>query len=198
MANVLTINGSPSTNSRTSALLSDLARRLEADGHRVQRLNVRDLPAEDLLHARANAGGIASAVAEVGRAQGIVIGTPIYKAAYTGILKAFLDLLPQFAFAQKTVLPIATGGTLAHVLALDYGLRPVLSSLGARHVVGSHFVLDKALDVDADGKVELEPQLREKYLAALAAFTDSLQRHTSDGLAPDAEAHHGAALAGPA
>jgi FMN reductase len=177
MANVLIINGSPSQNSRTGALLTDIARRLEGDGHRLQRLNVRELPAEDLLHARAAAAGIASAVAEVERAEGIVIGTPIYKAAYTGILKAFLDLLPQFAFEQKTVLPVATGGTLAHVLALDYGLRPVLSSLGARHIVGSHFVLDKGLNVDANGNVELEAPLQERYVAALAAFTDSLRRH---------------------
>lgn len=178
MANVLIINGSPSLNSRTGALLTNIGQRLEADGHRIQRLNVRELPAEDLMHARATAAGIASAVAEVERAEGIVIGTPIYKAAYSGILKTFLDLLPQFAFDQKTVLPVATGGTLAHVLALDYGLRPVLSSLGARHIVGSHFVLDKALTVDADGTAELEAELREKYLAALAAFTDSLRRHS--------------------
>jgi FMN reductase len=187
MANVLTINGSPSSSSRTSALLADLARRLEAEGHRVQRLNVRELPAEDLLHGRANAGGIASAVAEVVRADGIVIGTPIYKASYTGILKAFLDLLPQFAFDQKTVLPVATGGTLAHVLALDYGLRPVLSALGARHVVGSHFVLDKALELDANGQVALEAPLRDKYLVALAAFTDSLQRHSPSEPRPQLE-----------
>lgn len=181
MANVLIINGSPSQNSRTGALLANISRRLEGDGHQVQRLNVRELPAEDLLLARASASGIASAVAEVERADGIVIGTPIYKAAYTGILKTFLDLLPQFAFERKTVLPVATGGTLAHVLALDYGLRPVLSSLGARHIVGSHFVLDKALNVDADGQVELEPQLLDRYVAALAAFTDSLRRHASEG-----------------
>ena len=32
------------------------------------------------------------------------------------------------------------GGSVAHVLALDYGLRPVLQSMGARHIVQSHFI----------------------------------------------------------
>src|SRR5918912_82296 len=47
------------------------------------------------------------------------------KAAYTGLLKAFLDLLPQYALGGKTVLPLVTGGTPAHVLTVDYALRPV-------------------------------------------------------------------------
>jgi FMN reductase len=47
-------------------------------------------------------------------------------------LKVFLDLLPQFALAGKAILPIATGGSVAHLPALDYGLGPVLQSMGAQ------------------------------------------------------------------
>lgn len=177
MADILIINGSPSLNSKTRALLNNVAGVLEAQGHAVRRLNVRDLTAEDLVLARTEAPGIAAAVAEVERAQGVVIGTPIYKAAYSGLLKTFLDLLPQFALDKKTVLPLATGGTLAHVLALDYGLRPVLASLNARHIVGSYFVLDRGMLVDENGVAALDPEVEAKYLVAVRAFTDSLERH---------------------
>lgn len=177
MARVLTINGSPSSTSRTAALLRDVVRRLTRDGHEVATLNVRELPARELLLAQVDAPEIAAAAARVAGAEGIVIGTPIYKAAYSGLLKVFLDLLPQFAFERKTVLPLATGGSVAHVLALDYGLRPVLSSLGARHIVGSYFVLDKTLRVTAEDLVELEPEIEGKYAEALHAFNDSLARH---------------------
>lgn len=51
----------------------------------------------------------------------MIIATPIYKAAYTGVLKVFLDLLPTNALAGKIILPIGTGATPAHLLALDYG-----------------------------------------------------------------------------
>lgn len=181
MANILTINGSPSLASKTQALLSRVAGRLEAEGHRVTRLNVRELSAEDLLFARSNAPSLAGALAAVEQAEGIVIGTPIYKAAYSGLLKTFLDLLPQFALEKKTVLPLATGGSLAHVLALDYGLRPVLASLGARHVVGSYFVLDRGLQIDAEsGVAKLDPETDAKILLAIEAFSDSLRRHAAD------------------
>ena len=61
----------------------------------------------------------------------MVVSTPVYKAAYSGVLKVFLDLLPQFGLAGKVVLPLVTGGTASHVLAIDYALRPVLLALGA-------------------------------------------------------------------
>ncbi|WP_204272820.1 NAD(P)H-dependent oxidoreductase, partial [Escherichia coli] len=75
---------------------------------------------------------IAAAVLAVEQADLVVVSTPIYKAAYSGLLKVFLDLLPPDALRGKLVLPLATGGSPAHVLALDYALKPVLSALGAR------------------------------------------------------------------
>jgi FMN reductase len=95
-------------------------------------LAVRDLPAEALLRGNTSEPQIADALAAVEQASGIVFATPIFKAAYSGLLKCMLDILPQFALAGKAILPIATGGSVAHVLALDYGLRPVLQSMGAR------------------------------------------------------------------
>ena len=67
-----------------------------------------------------------ASLAQVANAQLIVVATPVYKAAYSGLLKVFLDLLPQTALAGKTVLPLATGGSPHHMLALDCALRPVL------------------------------------------------------------------------
>ncbi|GAA3360564.1 MULTISPECIES: NADPH-dependent FMN reductase [Saccharopolyspora] len=150
MSTVLVISGSPSKTSKTERVAEHLARRLTASGRRAEHLRLRTLPAEALLSADTAHPEIAEAVAKVGRVDGIVLATPTYKAAYSGLLKVFLDLLPQFGFTGKAVLPLATGGSLAHVLALDYGLRPVVSSLGARHVVQSFFLIDKHLTVTGD------------------------------------------------
>lgn len=81
-------------------------------------------------------------MALVDETDALVVATPIYQAAYSGLLKTFLDLLPQHAFAGKPVLPLATGGSPAHVLALDYALRPVLTALGAQ-VSQGRFILDR-------------------------------------------------------
>ncbi|MEU5863649.1 MULTISPECIES: NADPH-dependent FMN reductase [unclassified Nonomuraea] len=140
---VLLISGSPSAASRTVRLLDHLAGRLDRPA---TVLRLRDLPAEALLRGDTAHPELAHATAQVAAADTIVVATPIYKASYTGLLKAFLDVLPQGAFAGKTVVPIATGGTPGHLLAVDYALRPVLSVLGARHVTRGLFVLDSQIE----------------------------------------------------
>lgn len=135
---------------------------------------MRDLPAADLLAARTGQPELRGALAAVARADGIVIATPVYKASYTGLLKSFLDLLPQSGLAGKTVLPLVTGGSLAHVLSIDYALRPVLSALGARHVVAGRFVLDSAIGRGPSGAV-LEPSALSEVAQAVAEFSEALR-----------------------
>ncbi|EGX57028.1 NAD(P)H-dependent FMN reductase [Streptomyces zinciresistens K42] len=168
MATVLSVSGSPSATSRTARLLRHLDARLTGQGHEVVPFDVRDLPADALLHADSAHPAIVRATALVERADGIVIGTPVYKAAYSGLLKSLLDLLPQYALAGKTVLPLATGGTTAHVLAIDYALRPVLHSMGPAHITPGWFTLDREIGVGEDGTLTLAPGAAE----ALAQVTD--------------------------
>ncbi|RLL65675.1 NADPH-dependent FMN reductase [Streptomyces sp. Z26] len=168
MARVLSVSGSPSATSRTARLLRHLDARLALHGHQVVPLDVRGLPAEALLGADLRHPAIARVVAEFERADGVVVGTPVYKAAYSGLLKSLLDLLPQYALTGRTVLPLATGGTSAHVLAIDYALRPVLSAMGAAHIVPGWFTLDSDLAVGADGALTVAPGAAE----ALAQVTD--------------------------
>ncbi|MEU9996634.1 NADPH-dependent FMN reductase [Streptomyces sp. NPDC048370] len=178
MATVLSVSGSPSATSRTARLLRHLDARLTAQGHEVVPLDVRTLPADALLGADFSHPAIGEATALFDRADGVVIGTPIYKAAYSGLLKSLLDLLPQYALAGKTVLPLATGGSTAHVLAIDYALRPVLSSMGAAHIVQGWFTLDKDLAVGGDGTLTVAPgpdraltQIVDQFSAALGGRT---------------------------
>jgi hypothetical protein len=58
----------------------------------------------------------------------------VYKASFSGALKTLLDLFPERALEGKVVLPFATGGTIAHMLAVDYALKPVLSALKAQEI----------------------------------------------------------------
>src|SRR3954468_15019238 len=162
MTSTLIITGSPSGTSRTARLAALVGARLAKLGRDSSLLEVRSLPAEDLLQARADAPAIAAALERVASASGVVIATPVYKAAYSGLLKTFLDVLPQFGLRGKVVLPLATGGSIAHVLAIDYALRPVLSSLDPLHVVNGLFLLDKQITVLDSGDVQLEPDVEQK------------------------------------
>lgn len=148
---VLLIAGSPSDRSRTAALLEATGQRLESRGVQVKRLRVRDLNPQALLLADFGHPSVLAAQDLVAQASVLVIATPVYKAAYSGILKVFLDLLPQTALKGKTVLPLATGGSPHHMLALDYALRPVLQSLSAKNIQPGIYATDSQVIVTPEG-----------------------------------------------
>jgi FMN reductase len=149
---ILLIAGSPSEFSRSAALLDSVSLRLARRSEQtVERLNIRELPAEALLLAQWEHPAIVKVLAQVARARAIVVATPVYKAAYSGVLKVFLDLLPQTALKDKTVLPLATGGSPHHMLALDYALRPVLQSLSARHILPGVYATDAQIPRSTEG-----------------------------------------------
>ncbi|NUP42323.1 MAG: NADPH-dependent FMN reductase [Streptomyces sp.] len=176
MPTVLSVSGSPSASSRTNRLLRHLDQRLIAQGHEVIPLDVRTIPAQALLGADFRHPAVTEATELLARADGVVVGTPVYKAAYSGVLKALLDLLPQYALTGKTVLPLATGGSTAHVLAIDYALRPVLSSMGASHIVQGWFTLDKDITVHEDGSLTVAPAAAEALGQVVDQFSLALGR----------------------
>jgi FMN reductase len=152
---ILLIYGSPSRPSRSAALLEAIGQRLALRSSlAVDRLDIRELPGQALLQADWEHPAIVKALKQVAQARAIVIATPVYKAAYSGVLKIFLDLLPQTALKEKTVLPLATGGSPHHMLALDYALRPVLQSLSARHILPGVYATDAQLPRSPAGVYE--------------------------------------------
>ena len=168
---VLLIAGSPSESSRSAALLDAVSLRLaRRGGLKVERLNIRELPAQALLLAEWGHPEIVKALAQVQRARAIVVATPVYKAAYSGVLKVFLDLLPQTALKEKTVLPLATGGSPHHMLALDYALRPVLQSLSARHILPGVYATDAQIARSADGRYTLDADIATRLDEAVATL----------------------------
>lgn len=174
MARILSISASPQDGSSTLAVLGAVNRRLAGAGHQVDTLRLRDLPAAALLAADRSDSAVAAALEQVRTADALVVATPIYQASYAGLLKVFLDVVPQFGLRGKAVLPLATGGSTAHVLSVDYALRPVLSVLGARHVAPGWFVPSGHVRQWPDGGVLLDPvsagplaQVVTEFLAVL-------------------------------
>lgn len=109
MSSILLLSGSPSTPSRSEAILHHAAAILSDLGLTTQLVSVRDLPPEDLALAKFDSPQLREIQQKVAQAAGIVISAPVYKASYPGVLKALLDLLDQDAFTGKVILPIATG-----------------------------------------------------------------------------------------
>jgi FMN reductase len=179
---ILLLAGSPSAPSRSTRLLQHAGEKLALLGHRHSKIDVRNLPATALLHADFKDAGIQAALSQIEQASAVVIATPVYKAAYSGILKAFLDLLPQFGLTGKLVLPLATGGSQSHMLALDYALRPVLSSLNPRHVLPSIYATDAQVIWDEKSGLALDRMIEARVqegIDQLSYGLHALQQNSS-------------------
>lgn len=171
---IVAIAGSPSHPSRSYAVLEAAQDILQDHGISTEILLVRDLPAEALLHAKFGDPAIATATEQVTTADAVIVSTPVYKASYTGILKSFLDLLPQKALVGKPILPIASGGTLAHLLAIDYALNPVLSVLGSEHILQGVYLVDNQFQRLDQGGIEfLDAELEARFHQALQSLAQS-------------------------
>jgi len=168
---IVAISGSPSAGSRSARLLRHALERLSDEVPRHE-ITVRDLPPAALLRGDVDDPAIRRAIAQLASAPLVLVATPIYKAAYSGLLKAFLDLLPEDALRLKSVLPLGTGGSPAHLLALEYALKPVLGALGARHVLDPVYVADAQWTADEAGLVPSDD------------ITARLDRALSDGPVP--------------
>jgi FMN reductase len=165
---VLGLVGSPSGDSRSAALLNAALTLLPQAQGQTSTLLVRDLPALPLLLAQGESEAIQQAIQRLLNADVVLVSTPIYKAAYSGLLKVFLDLLPPDALRGKTVVPLATGGSSAHFLALDYALKPVLSALGARLILDGVFGTDDQFTRSPGGGYVLNDTLLKRLDRALA------------------------------
>jgi FMN reductase len=74
---------------------------------------------------------VKDAVTQVAASELVVVASPTYKGAYTGLLKLFLDRIGGGALVGVTAVPLMLGGDLRHALAPEVFLKPVLAELGA-------------------------------------------------------------------
>lgn len=124
-ARVAVVVGNPRPGSRTLAAATHVARELVGE--------------PDLVLDLANLGPallgpdevVDALVEQVGRSDLVVVASPTYKAAYTGLLKLFLDRFASGTGLRGLAVPLMLGAGPAHALAPELHLRPVLAELGA-------------------------------------------------------------------
>ncbi|MGE4404086.1 NADPH-dependent FMN reductase [Pseudomonas sp.] len=174
---VVSLAGSPSQRSRSGVLLEVAGDWLRERGIEVVSYGIRDFDASDLLHARFDSPLVRQLIEHVALADGLLIATPVYKASFSGALKALLDLLPERALAHKVVLPIASGGSVAHMLAVDYALKPVLAALKAQEMLHGVYAVDAQISyADAQHPASLAPELQARLVEALQQLQAALAR----------------------
>ncbi|HBD5014662.1 TPA: NADPH-dependent FMN reductase [Escherichia coli] len=169
---VITLAGSPRFPSRSSSLLEYAREKLNGLDVEVYHWNLQNFVPEDLLYARFDSPALKTFTEQLQQADGLIVATPVYKAAYSGALKTLLDLLPERALQGKVVLP----------LAVDYALKPVLSTLKAQEILHGVFADDSQV-IDYQHKPQFTPNLQTRLDTALETFWQAL--HRRDVQVPD-------------
>jgi len=115
--NLLGLSGSPSRNaaSRTLSAVKQTVEYAHAQDSviHMETINVRDLDVE-LCDGRDPAlyeGDTKTLIEKIVTADALILGTPVYRGSYTGILKNVFDVIPNDALVGKPVGIVVTGST---------------------------------------------------------------------------------------
>lgn len=163
MTTVTIIAGGHKLDSRLTGILQFAVDYLGKKNVAVHIIQVHQLPSEALITADFMNKDIIEARQKVDQSNGVIVLSPVFQASYSGIIKTFLDLLPQKSLRNKAILPLMLGGTIAHLLVMDYALKPVLANLGATNLLTGAYVTDNqiakkdnqnyVLDIDSETRI---------------------------------------------
>lgn len=126
---VVGVSGSPSDPSRTSTLVAATVARLgqEIEGSRTETIEIGPLladlgaaPSREAMSDRTR-----RALKTVEAADVLVVGSPAFRAAYSGAFKLFFDWIGQYDLVDTPVLLTATGGSDRHALLVEHQMRPL-------------------------------------------------------------------------
>ena len=108
----------------------------------------------------------------------VVVASPVYKASFTGLLKAFLDQFDRDELGAIATVPLMVGASPAHSLAVETHLRPVLVEIGASCPTRGVYLLEGAvaeLDLTAGSPSGVTPCARSfKHRAPRPEVADVL------------------------
>ncbi|MFA4841876.1 MAG: FMN reductase [Agrococcus sp.] len=115
-----------STTALVAALAAAVAARVDAD---VRVLELADLGPllGGALRRDALAPEVEEALVAIEDADLLVVGSPVYRASFTGLFKHLFDFVGQHSLVDTPVLLAATGGSHRHALTIEHQLRPLFA-----------------------------------------------------------------------
>ncbi len=179
-ARLLMIVGAATPPGRLAAAIAMAAQ--AAGDVAVEILNLAEMPVEICDGRPLDAYGAATrqAVARIAAAGAVLIGAPVYRASFPGVLKNLLDITPVEALQNKPVGIVAMGGSPHHFLAVDGQLRQVLAWFGALVAPTSVYLTGGDF---RDGQLTAEPARNDLAVLTQTLIT-LLQRLDPSSLGP--------------
>jgi|GEM_PF-34632 len=157
------LNAPSKTEGLLNAILADLEQALPLEIHYIKLSEIGSLlggvvSRDDLPQA------VQLALQAIESADALIVGTPVYRASFTGLFKHLFDFVDQFALADVPVLLAASGGSDRHALVLEHQLRPLFSFFQAQTLpIGVY-----ATDADFAHYQVTSPALKDRIKLAVA------------------------------
>lgn len=127
---IVAVAGGLQKPSRTRALVEAIAAEFATRrAFDLQLIDLSDLlPSLGTTVSRAAASlPVETSLRAIENADLLVVGTPVYRGAYTGLFKHLFDLVDHNALIDLPVLLAASGGSARHALVIEQSLRPLFS-----------------------------------------------------------------------
>ncbi len=144
--NLLGLSGSPARNaaSRTLNAVKQAVKYAHQEDPNIsmETINVRDLDIV-LCDGRDPAlyeGDTKTLIDKIVAADALILGTPVYRGSYTGILKNVFDVIPNDALVGKPVGIIVTASTQHHYLSIEHEIKPLLGFFHAHALPGGVYL----------------------------------------------------------
>lgn len=131
---------------------------------------------------------VQDALLSIESADALIVGTPVYRASFTGLFKHLFDFVDQFSLVDVPVLLAASGGSDRHALVLEHQLRPLFSFFQAQTLpIGVY-----ATDLDFTNYQVSSPVLRDRIKLAAARALPVFHYAASQPARPNAaqQPHH--------
>jgi FMN reductase len=175
---IVGLSGSPRRPSKTSTLVELVAADVLSRTH--ARVDIFDLvdagPGLGAALQRQDLTLPAARIIDaIEQADALIVGTPVYKGAYTGLFKHVFDLVDPRALVGKPVVLTATGGGPRHALVVEHALRPLFGFFEALTVPTAVYASDADF---TDGQLTDAGVLARAGAAAqqMAGLLNDLQR----------------------
>ncbi|MFV7480776.1 FMN reductase [Acinetobacter junii] len=166
--NIVAVSGglnSPSkTESLVQAILDELAEATQINVHFIKLSEIGPLLG-GAIYRNQLPQRVQDDLAAVEAADALIVGTPVYRASFTGLFKHFFDFVEQTALVDVPVLLAASGGSDRHALVLEHQLRPLFSFFQAQTLPIGVYATDRDFTPEYTVKSE---QLADRVTLAVA------------------------------
>lgn len=184
--NIVAVSGGLNYPSKTESLvqeiLDELAQATPIHVHFIKFSEIADLLG-GAIYRKQLPQRIQDDLAAVEAADAIIVGTPVYRASFTGLFKHFFDFIEQTALVDVPVLLAASGGSDRHALVIEHQLRPLFSFFQAQTLPIGVYATDR--DFDPEYKIQSDA-LRERIILAVARALPVLEWAPAKGYRAEA------------